>query len=114
MRDPKERLRDILEAIDKIVRYAARGREEFEKNELIQNWFIRHLQIIGEAARALPQDLREGDQRIPWSKIIGMRHILTHDYFEIDTEVVWKVVERDLPAVKKEVEVILQKLEKKS
>ena len=50
MRDPQERLRDILEAIDHIERYAIQGRKAFEENELIQNWFIRHLLIIGEAA----------------------------------------------------------------
>ena len=52
MRDPRERLQDILEAIGHIDRYAARGREAFEADELIQSWFVRHLQIIGEAARA--------------------------------------------------------------
>ncbi len=59
MRDPKERLRDILDGIANIERYAARGREAFESDELIQNWFVRHLQIIGEAARGLPQELRD-------------------------------------------------------
>ena len=54
MRDPRERLQDVLEAIERIERYAARGREAFEKDELIQNWFVRHLQIIGEAARVIP------------------------------------------------------------
>ena len=53
MRDPKERIRDILEAIGRIERYATRGREAFEKDELIQSWFLRHLQIIGEASRAV-------------------------------------------------------------
>ncbi len=55
MRDPKERLRDILDAIASIERYAMRGRQAFESDELIQNWFVRHLQIVGEAAYALPQ-----------------------------------------------------------
>lgn len=110
MRDPKERLQDILEAIDNIERYALRGQEEFEKDELIQNWFVRHLQIIGEAARALPQKIREIAPSVPWSKIIGMRHILVHNYFGIDTAAVWEVVERDLASLKKEVEAILEKL----
>ena len=88
MRDPKERLLDILEAIDHINRYAVRGREAFERDELIQTWFIRHLQIIGEAARALPQEVRDHMPNVPWSKIIGMRHILVHDYFRVDTELV--------------------------
>jgi len=51
VRDARERLQDILDAIDHIQRYAARGREAFEADELLQNWFVRHLQIIGDAAR---------------------------------------------------------------
>ena len=48
MRDARERLQDILDAIDHIQRYAARGREAFEADELLQNWFVRHLQIIAK------------------------------------------------------------------
>ncbi len=89
MRDARERLQDILDAIDHIQRYAARGREAFEADELLQNWFVRHLQIIGEAARLLPEEIRATAPDIPWSEIIGMRHILVHNYFGIDTQVVW-------------------------
>jgi uncharacterized protein with HEPN domain len=112
VRDPKERLRDILDAIANIERYAARGRQAFEKDELIQNWFVRHLQIIGEAAYALPGDLRDQQPDIPWTEIIGMRHILVHDYFVIDTDIVWDAVERDLPDLKTKVEGMLHKLTK--
>jgi uncharacterized protein with HEPN domain len=88
VRDPKERLQDILAAIANIERYAARGRQAFERDELIQNWFVRHLQIIGEAAYALPPELRAQRAEIPWTEIIGMRHILVHDCFVIDTDIV--------------------------
>ena len=70
MRDPKERLRDILDGIANIERYAARGRQAFESDELIQNWFVRHLQIIGEAVRGLPQERRDREKSVPWSKIM--------------------------------------------
>ena len=103
MRDPRERLQDILEAIGHIDRYAARGREAFEADELIQSWFVRHLQIIGEAARALPEEIRAKMPDIPWSQVIGMRHILVHDYFGIDTEVVWDAVQRDLPSLQEKI-----------
>jgi uncharacterized protein with HEPN domain len=110
VRDPKERLRDILDAIANIERYAARGRQAFEKDELIQSWFVRHLQIIGEAAYALPREVRDHEPDIPWTEIIGMRHILVHDYFVIDTNIVWDAIERDLPNLKSKVDGLLRKL----
>ena len=58
MRNPRERPHDILEAIRYIDRYAVRGREAFEADELLQRWSVRHLQIIGEAARAVPDEVR--------------------------------------------------------
>lgn len=107
MKDDRERLRDIQEAIERIERYAARGKEVFERDELIQNWMVRHLQIIGEATRALSQDFRERHIDLPWSEIIGMRNILVHDYFGIDADVVWQAVIRDLPALKKKIQTVL-------
>lgn len=65
MRDPKARLLDILEAIDRIEKYAQLGQLEFEQNELIQNWFIHHIQIIGEAAFKTPLSFRELHPDIP-------------------------------------------------
>ena len=111
MRDPRERLRDMLEAIEHIERYASRGRDTFERDELIQNWIVRHLQIIGEAARAMPEEVRERATNVPWSKIIGMRHILAHDYFQIDTDIVWDVVEHDLAELKQALRGLLDELE---
>src|ERR1043165_204160 len=96
MRDDRERLLDILEAIERIDRYAARGRAAFERDELIQNWITHQLQIIGEAAARISPDLRESYPGVPWRQIIGMRNVLTHGYFEIDLDIVWSVVERDL------------------
>lgn len=111
MRDPKERLRDILEAIAAIDRYHDRVRSAFEQDELLQVWFLRHLQIIGEAARRLPDEVRDLAPDIPWHKIIGMRNILVHGYFAIDLDVVWDAVQRDVPLLKAAVEALLTKPE---
>ena len=107
MRDPRERLQDILEAIQNIQRHATIGRQAFEQDELVQSWCVRHLQIIGEAARALPDETRNSIPEIPWSKIIGMRHVLVHNYFGIDTELVWNVVESELHLLKTAIESFL-------
>lgn len=109
MRDPRERLQDILEAIAHIERYSSRGREEFETDELIQGWCVRHLQIIGEAARTIPEETRDSIPEVPWSQIVGMRHVLVHDYFGIDAELVWNAVERDLPNLKSAIESYLHR-----
>ena len=111
MRDPKERLRDVLEAITNVERYLARGKEAFEQDELLQVWMLRQLQIIGEAVGPLPEEIRARAPEIPWSKIVGMRNILVHGYFAIDTEVVWQAASRDVPALKPHIERLLATLE---
>ena len=111
MRDPKERLRDAIEAIVAIERYLDRDKAVFEENELLQTWFLWHLQIIGEAARALPEEVQALAPEIPWPKIIGMRNILVHGYFDIDTDIVWDAVHRDIPALKPAIERLLHMLE---
>ena len=110
MRDDREKLCDILEAIERIERYAIQGRQSFEQDELIQTWFIRHLEMIGEASRALSSATREHHPDVPWTQMIGMRNILTHNYFEIDLDVVWSVVEHNWPELKPKIEAILKSL----
>ena len=100
MRDDKERLRDILEAIEKIEKYAKRGKQIFEREELIQIWIIHHLQIIGEASAAMSQNLIEQYSEVPWKDISDFRNILVHEYFRVDTDIVWIVVEKELPDLK--------------
>ena len=85
----RERLFDILEAIDRIERYAQRGREAFDSEELIQSWIVHHLQILGEASRELSEDFKAKNPQVPWKSIIGMRHVLVHDYMNIDLDVAW-------------------------
>ena len=108
---PKERLRDILEAIAAIERHLGSDKAAFERDELLQTWFLRHLQIIGEAARGLPPEIRARADYIPWPKIIGMRNVLVHGYFDIDTDIVWQAVTRDVPELKPQVRRLLDDMD---
>ncbi len=73
MRDDRERLLDIQEAIQRIAKYTSGGREVFEQDEPIRTWVVHHLQIIGEAARHISSSLKLQHAQVPWSQITGMR-----------------------------------------
>lgn len=110
MRNDRERLLDILEAIERAGRYASRGREALEKDELVETWVIHHIQIIGEAAGKVSEDLRKAHPEVPWPQICAMRNILVHDYFGVDIDEVWATVERDLPDLKQKIATVLKDL----
>jgi uncharacterized protein with HEPN domain len=110
MRDDRERLDHILEAIERIEKYAAEGEEHFREEELVQNWMLRHLQVIGEATRALSKEFRNQYPEVPWDSIIGMRHILVHEYFGIDLDLVWRTVSKNIPELKESVKTIIHEL----
>jgi uncharacterized protein with HEPN domain len=110
MRSERERLLDILEAIERIEKYAEEGKDAFEAEELIQTWIVHHITIIGEACRTLPEDFQARHANIPWADIVGMRNILVHHYFGIDTDAVWLVVEKDLPELKLNIQAIVKSL----
>ena len=104
MRDDLQRMRDMLDAIGRIEKYASRGRDEFDRHDWMQVWVVHHLQIIGEAARGLSEAMRDRMQDVPWRKVVGMRHILVHEYFQIDRDLVWTVVVNDLPIMMRSIE----------
>jgi uncharacterized protein with HEPN domain len=107
MRSDADRLQDISEAIERIERYAARGKDAFYQDELLQTWILHHLLIIGEACRALSQEFRTAHQDEIWADAAGLRNVIVHHYFGVDHEVVWGVVESDLPALKRLVQEII-------
>ncbi len=101
MRSDSERLKDIIDAIEKIESHASKGREVFENDELVQVWIVHHLQIIGEASSKLSASVREQYSDIPWSEIVAMRNLVIHAYFGIDLDEIWATVINDLPKLKK-------------
>ncbi|MBU4272939.1 MAG: DUF86 domain-containing protein [Planctomycetes bacterium] len=90
-------LLDMLLAGRKIRAFTADVDENrFRTDEVLQHAVMRLIQIIGEAARKISSDFRQSHPEIPWRDIVGMRHLLVHEYFRIVPEKVWEVVERDL------------------
>lgn len=112
MRQDRDRLLDILEAIERIEKYADKGRTAFNSDELVQTWIIHHIQIIGEATRRISDEMRLRHSEIPWNQIIGMRNVLVHDYFGIDLEEVWFTVIRDIPDLRKKIQEVLREFER--
>lgn len=109
MRIVEERFLDMLEAIQRIDKYAGRGRQAFALDELIQTYIVHNLQILGEAAAKIPVDQQREYPELPWPKMVGMRNILVHNYFNIDLDIVWQVVETELPALQEKLTHIVGK-----
>jgi len=110
MRDDKGRIQDILDAISCIEKYTSKGGVSDREDELVETWVIHHLQIIGEAARGLSKSLQKKYKGVPWAEIVGMRNILVHHYFGIETDEVWSTIENDLPDLKRKIFTILKAL----
>jgi len=99
VRDDLSRLRDVIRAIDRIQEETCVSQVTFAADAKLQVWVLYHPQIIGEAARNLSPQFREQFLDPVWSKAIGLLNILVHHYFEIDDELIWQIVEQDLPPV---------------
>ena len=108
MRDDTERLRDILEAIERLEKYANQGKTMFEQQELIQTWVIYHLQIIGEAARAISQEFKARHNEISWRDASDLRNLIIHEYFRVNLDIIWDIVQNDIPPLKQQIEEILE------
>ena len=108
MRRDLERLQDVLEAIDRIQQQLTRGRQAFDSDPLLQVWIIHHLEIIGEACRALSEGTRGRHPEVPWAAIIGMRNILVHDYFGLNLDAVWSAADRDIPRLREQIQAIIE------
>ena len=110
-RDVRLFLTDMLEAIEKIERYTeGLTLEELWENDLVADAVVRNLEVIGEAARHVPMEVRECFPEINWRQIVAFRNVVIHEYFAVDLDIVWTVAERHLPQLKRAVQKILAKL----
>lgn len=110
-KDPKIFLQHILDSIAEIEKNINNiSEEKFSRSTQIQDAIIRRLEIIGEAAKNIPENIRQKYNFIPWKKIAGSRDVLIHQYFEVDLEAVWDSATKDLPKLKQDIKTILEKI----
>ena len=99
-RDFKLYLNDILEASRRIQNYTkGMDSEDFEQSDITIDAVVRNLEVIGEAARKLPAEVRSRAPEIEWRKIVALRNILSHEYFGVNTKIVWDVIQNKLESL---------------
>lgn len=107
MKDDRIYLLHIRDAIRQIVEYTATGKDGFLADRKTQDAVVRNLEIIGEATKRVSPGLKAAHPGVAWKPIAGMRDKLIHDYFGVNVQLVWDVVDRDLPALYEKVVALL-------
>ena len=103
-------LQDILESAVEVISTTPATKTEFDANKFVQSHLLRHIQIIGEACWRVSKPLKEKYPQVPWAQIAGMRHVLVHDYYEVNWNIVYKTAREHVPALKPQIEQILASL----
>ena len=101
-------LEDILSSIQKIQNYAGNtSLENIVKDEMRIDAIVRNFEIIGEASRNIPQEIKDKYPTVEWRKISDFRNILAHEYFGIDYDIMWDIIQNKLPALQDNIKTIL-------
>ena len=101
-------LQDIVEAINHIESYVQdTTRFQFETDRMRFDAVVRNLEVIGEAVKRVPDSIRENYPSVAWRKIAGLRDRLIHAYFDIDIEIIWDIVQSELPILKSQIQQIV-------
>lgn len=110
MRPVRLLLEDMLDSIREIMDTTPSAKADFDANKLLQSHLLRHIQIIGEAGWRLPKELKDHHPEVPWRQMSGMRHVLVHDYFEVNWGLVYQTAREDIPELKPRILAILNSL----
>lgn len=107
-RDYRLFIKDILDSIEKIEEFVAgMNFEEFKSDDKTVSAVVRKLEIIGEATKNIPDEVKEKYPQLPWKEMAKIRDKLIHAYFVVDFEIVWNVIKKELPFLKPKIEKIL-------
>ena len=115
MREPvrdKGRLEHMMTAIDNVFEYTKDvSFNDLGKDKILCHAVIYNIQIIGEAAYKLTKEFRDNHSEVEWRDIIAMRHILVHDYYEVNMNILWNVISEELPEFKKQIEALVSEMD---
>ncbi|MCS7261524.1 MAG: DUF86 domain-containing protein [Anaerolineae bacterium] len=107
-RDIRLYLEDIIEACEKILRYTREmSFAQFAADERTLDAVARNLEIIGEAARHIPEEIRQRYGEVEWAKIVALRNVVAHKYFGVDEEILWDIIQNKVPHLLEHVQHIL-------
>ncbi len=110
MKDDRPYLADILQALERVEEIGHRGRDAFLADWLLQDAAIRNFEIVGEAVKRVSPALVAAHPEIPWADLAGFRDVLIHQYFRVDLEIVWALIEQRVAALRDEVRRLLAEL----
>jgi len=110
MKDDALYLAHIRECTERIAQYTTRGRAVFETDTLTQDAVLRNLHTLSESTTRLSDACKQRHSEIDWRKIAGFRNVIVHDYLGIDLDIVWGIVEQDLPVLRQTVNAMLAEL----
>ena len=106
----RQRLQDILDAIEAIELYSVDTFDEFVADSKTQDAILFNLIIIGEAANRISEDFQEEYFTVPWSAMIGTRNVIVHGYDQVKLQIVWQILQRDLASLKSQIADILTQI----
>ena len=107
----KGRLEHILESINYIFEFSEGIEfEEFKSDMKLRFAIIKNLEIIGEASNMLTNEFREQNPETPWRELINLRHVLVHGYYQIKFELIWEIIQKDLPALKEQIQILYKNI----
>ena len=102
---------DISESIKLIEKYSNNlSKKEIDNSQETKDAIVRRFEVIGKAAKNIPEDFRKKYPKIPWKKIAGLRDVIIHSYFNIDLDIMWNIIKKDIPELEENIEKIKKDL----